>query len=87
MKYISNEEYARILSLLIKSIERHTYWSGSIHDDLGTGVEYRLSASLIVYRDANKIINLTPVAWEFHWYQYGREVNTDFCFSGLNNIL
>ncbi len=94
MYSVSSELYEQVAAALTEAIGTRSYFSGSVvasTDD----AEWRLTASVIVYRervslpegDADAIVDLVPVWWEFHTVAAEGEVLNDFSFARLRRML
>lgn len=86
MRHLSDNEYSHIIEKTLEAIGKGIYFSGSIVSYIGNE-SYRLTASLVAYRQDGIIINLIPVWWELHWFQGGEEVATNFTFEEFNKRL
>lgn len=94
MYSVSSELYGQVAAALAEAIGAGSYFSGSVEGSAGE-VQWRLTASTIVYRrrvsfpegDADAIVDLVPVWWEFHTFTPGGEVLNDFSFAELRRCL
>lgn len=91
---VSSELYLETAARLVEAIGPENYFSGSLLFAFGD-IECRLTASVIVYRRAerfpeatcDRIADLVPVWWEFHTCRDGVEMLNDFSFSALRDSL
>lgn len=84
---IKNELYKALMSKLVDAIGEQNYFSGTICSSFNE-FEWRFTASIIIYRDNDNLINkIVPVWWEFHTYvnDVKDEHLNDFSFLSLQN--
>lgn len=93
MYSVSSELYEQVAAALTEAIGARSYFSGSVAAS-ADNAEWRLTASTIVYRervslpegDADAIVDLVPVWWEFHTVAPEGEVLNDFSFARLREL-
>ena len=78
--------YARIASQLALRICATDYFNGRIEDQTEEAAS-TLTATLIVYRSAEGVIDIVPVWWEFSMHQPAGEVLTDFSWKEFKAYL
>lgn len=94
MYSVSPELYREVAERLLDAAGSRGYYSGTIAFDFA-GAGCRLTASVVVYRerislpegDAEAIVDVVPVWWEFHTFAAGEEVMNDFSFSDLRRFV
>ncbi len=83
---IQPDFYRAVARLLAARIAPANFFNGRVEYDTEE-LASALTATLIVYRDGERVADVVPVWWEFSLMQPGGEAMTDFAWSELKEYL
>lgn len=88
MNSIDERVYHELAARLLPPLEENNFFNGRVEYHIESDL-LTLIATLIVERDptTNRLKNIVPVWWEFHWQTPNGEVENDFDWSCLKPFL
>lgn len=86
MRPIPESLYRQMAALLAERLGAESYFNGTLCVETPEAT-HRLTATLLVYRSAGRVVDVVPVWWEFVCIEEAGEVETDFEFSSLRGYL
>ncbi len=88
------KDYELLLERLTEAVGGRHYFNGTVRAQ-GTGVDFQLTCSCVVYRSAvempdgrrDEVTDLVPVWWELRSVGDDGEVDNDFSFDTMRELL